>query len=90
MGVIPPLIAECQIRHPRSNIPIRLLQQPVARALGIELTHEKNATAVKAIANAKWMGPGGLPVDLLKVRLKQTQTLLLELHRFITLIWCEG
>ena len=90
MGVISPLIAECIIRHPRSNIPIRLPQQPVARALGIELTDEDNATAFKAIANAKGMGPGGLPVDLLKLRLKQDQILLLELHRFTTLIWCEG
>ena len=59
-------------------------------SLGIELTDEENATAVKAIANAKGMGPGGLPVDLRKLRLKQDQILLLELHRFTTLIWCEG
>ena len=72
------------------GIPKRLPQQPVASALGIEPTEEEIATAIKAMANAKAVGPDGLPAELLKLRLQQDRTILLELHRLATLIWREG
>ena len=39
------------------DIPKRLPQQPVESALGIEPTKEEIATAIKAITNAKSVGP---------------------------------
>ena len=74
------------------DIPKWLPQQPVASALGIEPTEEEIGTAIqeKAKANAKAVGPDGLPVELLKLGLQQDQTILLELHRLITLIYREG
>ena len=72
------------------DIPKRLPQQPVASALGTEPTEEEIATAMKAIANAKAVGPYGLPVELLKLVLRQDRTILLKLHRLVTLIWREG
>ena len=72
------------------DIPKRLPQHPVASALGIEPTEEEIATAMKAMANAKAVGPDGLPAELLKLGLQQDRTILLELHRLATLIWREG
>ena len=72
------------------DIPKRLPQQPVASALGIEPTEEEIATAMKAIANVKAVGQDGFPAELLKLRLQQDRTILLELHRLTTLIWREG
>ena len=68
----------------------RLPQHPVASALGIEPTEEEIATAMKAMANAKAVGPDGLPAELLKLGLQQGQTILLELHRLTILIWRQG
>ena len=45
---------------------------------------------MKAKANAKVVGPDGLPAELLKLGLQQDRTILLELHRPTTLIWREG
>ena len=39
------------------DIPMRLQQQPVASALGIEPMEEKIATAMKAMANANAVAP---------------------------------
>ena len=72
------------------DIPKRLPQQPVPSALGIDPTEEEIAIAMKAVANAKTVGPDGLPVELLKLGLQQDRTILLELHRLTTLIWREG
>ena len=72
------------------NIPNRLPQQPVASALRIEPTEEEIATAMKAMANTKTVGPDGLPAELLKLGLQQDRTILLEFHRLTTLIWREG
>ena len=72
------------------DIPKRLPQHPVASALGIEPTEEEIATAIKEMANAKVVGPDGLPVELLKLGLQQDRTILLELHRLTTLIWRGG
>ena len=72
------------------DIPKRLPQQPVVSALGIEPTEEEIATAMKAMANEKAVGPDGLPAELLKLGLQQDRTILLELHRLTTLIWREG
>ena len=72
------------------DIPKRLPQHPVASALGIEPKEEEIATAMKAMSNAKAVGLDGLPAELLKIRLKQDRTILLELHRLTTLIWREG
>ena len=68
----------------------KLPQQPVASALGIAPTKEEIGTAMKAMTNAKSVGLDGLPVELLKLGLQQDRTILLELHRPITLIWREG
>ena len=72
------------------DIPKRLPQQPVASAFGIEPTEEEVVTSMKAITNAKAVGPYGLPAELLKLGRKQDRTILLELHRITTLIWREG
>ena len=72
------------------DIPKRLPQHPVASALGIEPTEEEIATAMKAMANAKAVGPDGLPAELLKLGLQQDRAILLEIHRLTTLIWREG
>ena len=69
------------------DIPKRLPQHPVA---SIEPTEEEIAPAMKAMSNAKAVGPDGLPAELLKLGLQQDRTILLELHRLTTLIWCEG
>ena len=72
------------------DIPKRLPQHPVASALGIEPTEEEIVTAMKAMASAKAVGPDDLSAELLKLRLQQDRTILLELHRLTTLIWREG
>ena len=72
------------------DIPERLPQHSVARALGIEPTEQELAAATKAMANTKAVGPDGLPVELLKLGHQQDRTILLELHRLTTLIWREG
>ena len=73
-----------------ADIPKRLPQHPVASALGIEPTEEEIATAMKAMANAKAVGPDGLPAELLKLGLQQDWTFLRELHRLTILIWRQG
>ena len=57
-----------------TDIPKRLPQYPVASALGIEPTEEEIATAMKAMANAKAVGPDGLPAELLKLGLQQDES----------------
>ena len=52
------------------DIPKKLPQYPVASALGIEPTEKEIATAMKAMANAKAVGPDGLPAELLKLGLE--------------------
>ena len=64
-----------------ADIPKRLPQHPVASALEIEPTEENIITAMKAMANAKAVGPDGLPAELLKLGLQQDRTILRELHR---------
>ena len=73
-----------------ADIPKRLPQHPVASVLGIEPTEEEIATAMKAMANAKAVGPDGLPVELLKLGLQQDRTILRELHRLTIFIWRQG
>ena len=68
----------------------RLPQQPVVSALATQPTEEEVATAIKAMANAKAVGSEGLPVDFKKLGLPQDRAVLIELHRLVTLIWCEG
>ena len=70
-----------------ADIPKRLPQHPVASTLGIEPTEEEIATAMKAMANAKAVGPDGLPAELLKLGLQQDRTIL---HRLTILIWRQG
>ena len=57
------------------DIPKRLPQHPVASALGIEPMEEEIAPAMKAMANAKVVGPDGLPAELLKLGLQQDRTI---------------
>ena len=71
------------------DIPKRLPQHPVASVLGIDPTEKEIATAMKAMANAKAVGPDGLPAELLKLGLQQDRTILLELHWLNTLNWRE-
>ena len=71
------------------DIPKRLPQQPVASTLRIEPTEEEIATAMKAMANEKAVGPDGFPAELLKLGLQQDRTVLLKFHRLTTLIWRE-
>ena len=73
-----------------ADITKRLPQHPVASALVIEPTEEEIATAMKAMANAKAVGPDGLPAELLKLGLQQDRTILQELHRLTILIWRQG
>ena len=73
-----------------ADIPKRLPQHPVASTLRIEPTEEDIATAMKAMANAKAVGPDGLPAELLKLGLQQDRTILRELHRLTILIWRQG
>ena len=69
------------------DIPKRLPQHPVASARGIEPTEEEITSAMQAMANAKAVGPDGLPAELLKLGRQQDRTILLDLHRLTTLIW---
>ena len=68
----------------------RLPQHPVTSALGIEPTEEEIVTAITAMTNAKEVEPDGLPMELLKLVLQKDRTILLELRRLTTLMWCEG
>ena len=52
------------------KIPKRLPQHPAASALGIEPTEKEIATAMKAMAIEKTVGPDGLPGELLKLGLQ--------------------
>ena len=70
--------------------PKRLPQQPVPSALGIEPTEDEIAIAMKAVVNAKTVGPDDLPMELLKLGLQRDRAILLELHQLTTLIWREG
>ena len=72
------------------DIPKRLPQYPVASALGVEPTEEEIVTAMKAMANANAVGPGGLPAGLLELGLQEDRTILRELHRLTTFISREG
>ena len=90
LSAILPLAAASEMRHAHPDIPKRLLQHPLASALGIEPTEEEIATAMKAMANAKEVWPDGLPAELLKHGLQQDRTILLELYRLTTVIWREG
>ena len=73
-----------------ADISKRLPQHPMASALGFEPTEEEIATAMKTMANAKVVGPDGLPAKLLKLGLQQDRTILRELHRLTILIWRQG
>ena len=52
------------------DIPKRMSHHPVASALVIESTEDEFATAMKVMANAKAVGPDGLPAELLKLGLQ--------------------
>ena len=71
MGAILPLAAECQIRHARSRYPEEASTASSRECSRIELVEEEIATAMKATANAKAVGPDGLPAELLKLGLQQ-------------------
>ena len=72
------------------DITKKLPQEPVASMLGTEPTEQEVTTAVKEMENAKTAGLDGLPVELLQLGPQQDRTILMELHRLFTLIWCEG
>ena len=55
-----------------SDIPKRLPQHPAASTLGIEPMEEEIATSMKAMVNAKAVGPDGLPAELLNSAFNKT------------------
>ena len=68
------------------DIQKRLPKQPVASALETEPTEEEVATAMKAMANTKAVGPDGLPGKLLKLGQQQDRIIFLEFQQLVTLI----
>ena len=90
MGAILSLAAVAKSDMLDPDIPKRMPQHPVANALGIEPTEEEIAIAMEAKANAKAVGPDGLPTELLKVGLQQDRIILLEFYRLAIVIWHEG
>ena len=48
------------------------------------------ATALRSMANAKAVGPDGLPVELLKLGLHHDTIVLWEFHRVIPRVWHDG
>ena len=72
------------------DIPKRLPQQSVASTLGTESIEEEVAKAMKAMSNAKAVESDDLPVELMKLELRQTRAILMDPQRLITLTWCEG
>ena len=84
-------IRERWVRFIRSLLKAKsnMLDPDVPKSLpqrGMDSTEEEIATAMKAMANAKAVGPDGLLPKLLKLGLQQDRTILLELRRFTTLI----
>ena len=69
------------------DIPKRLPHHSVASALRIQPTEEEITSAMQAMANAKAVGPDGLPAELLKLGFQQDRPILLKLHRLTTVIW---
>ena len=69
MGTIQRSLLNAKSDMVDTEIPKRLPQQPIVSALGIEPMEEEIATAMKAMASAKAVGPDGLPVILLKLGL---------------------
>ena len=65
----------------------KIPQRPVAEALGEEPTEDEVAAASRSMANAKAVGPDGLPAELLKLGLHENRTILRELHRITKLVW---
>ena len=58
----------------------------VAEALGKEPTEDEVAAALRSMANAKAVGPDGLPAELLKLGLHENRTIFRELHRITKLV----
>ena len=73
-----------------ADIPKGLPQHPVGSTRGIEPTEEEIATAMKAMANVKTVGPDGILAEILKLGLQPDRTILRELHRLTILIWRLG
>ena len=91
------LIRERWVRHFRSllnaksetldpTVISKIPQRPVAEALGEEPTEDEVAAALRSMANAKAVGPDGLPAELLKLGLHENRTILRELHRITKLV----
>ena len=68
----------------------RLPQQSVASTLETESIEEEVPKAMKAMTNAKAVESDDLPVELMKLELRQTRAILMDLQRLITLTWCDG
>ena len=45
---------------------------------------------MRSMANAKAVGPDGLPAELLKLGLHKNRTVLRELHRITKVVWHGG
>ena len=65
-------------------------QRPVAEAFGEEPTEDGVAASLRSMANAKAIGPDGLPAELLKLGLHENRIVLRELHRITKLVWHGG
>ena len=64
----------------------RLSQWPFTYALGVKPAQNELSKALRSMANAKAVGPDGLPVELLKLRLNNDLTLLWEFHGMINVV----
>lgn len=73
--------------HP--GITFKLPQQTYGAKLRVGPTKGEIPLVLQAIVNSKAVGMDGLPAELLKLGLSQDRSILRELHRLITTIWCE-
>ena len=59
---------------------------PITHVLGVEPTENELIGALRSMANAKAVGPGELPVELLKLGINHDPTVLREFDRVIKLV----
>ena len=87
------LIRERWVRHFRSllnakseivdpTVISKIPQRPIMEAI----TEDEVAAALRSMANAKAVGPDGLPAELLKLGLHENRTIRRALHRMTKLV----
>ena len=89
------LICERWVRHFRSllnaksetldpTVISKIPQRPITEALGP--MEDEVAAVLRSMANAKAVGPDGVPAELLKLGLHENRTVFRELHRITKLV----